>query len=312
MIAKVRFNDRMIGNIEGESVKELIEENFDLFKPVVRDKAGNAAGFSLNKAWIVRINDDVCEFHVIAHGDDNLIEYDPTKDIPKEIVFTVYDVPVDEFDGTYEFEIKENEEFNPFDDKHFDNKSAVVGILEGCLDSVAYMNGIYSSSKVPSKSVNMSFPNLKNRNLPVYVSQLMTRFSLLKSIKFREKECYNLIEKANNALAVLMDEDNTPIDGMELFYYHKTMRYFDRLNKITALKYYRKLSGKTQTEIAKSIGMSLRQYQRYESANSSLGDANKIIVNKIAELISVKPEQLVNGGLVKFVSMNKRSSKDEE
>lgn len=57
--------------------------------------------------------------------------------------------------------------------------------------------------------------------------------------------------------------------------------------------------------------MSLRQYQRYESKNSSLGDANKIIVNKIAELINVKPEQLVNGGLVKFVSMNKRS-KDEE
>ena len=158
----------------------------------------------------------------------------------------------------------------------------------------------------------MSFPNLKNRNLPVYVSQLMTRFSLLKNIKFREKECYNLIEKANNALAVLMDDDNTPIDGMELFYYHKTMHYFDRLNKITALKYYRKLSGKTHTEIAESIGMSLRQYQRYESTNSSLGDANKIIVKKIAELINVKPEQLVNGGLVKFVSMNKRSSKDEE
>lgn len=312
MIAKVKFNDKMIGNIEGESVRELIEENFDLFKPVVRDKAGNAAGFLLNKAWIVRMNKDVCEFHVIAHGDDNLIDYDPTKDVPKEIIFNVYDVPVEEFDGTYEFEIKENEEFNPFDDKHFDNKSVVVGILEGCLDSVAYMNGIYLSSKVPSKSVNMSFPNLKNRNLPVYVSQLMTRFSLLKNIKFREKECYNLIEKANNALAVLMDEDNTPIDGMELFYYHKTMHYFDRLNKITALKYYRKLSGKTQTEIAESIGMSLRQYQRYESTNSSLGDANKIIVKKIAELINVKPEQLINGGLVKFVSMNKRSSKDEE
>lgn len=311
MIAKVRFNNKMLGNIEGETIKELIEENFDLFKSVISDEAGNAAGFLLNKAWIVRINDDVCEFHVIAHGSDNLIAYDPTKDVQKEIVFNVHGIPVDEFNGIYEFEIKQNEEFNPFDDKHFDNKSAVVGILEGCLDSVAYMNGIYSSSKVPSKSVSMSFPNLKNRNLPVYVSQLMARFSLLKNVKIREKECYNLIEKANNALAVLMEKDNTQIDGMELFYYHKTMHYFDRLNKITALKYYRKLSGKTQTEIAESIGMSLRQYQRYESKNSSLGDANKIIVNKIAELINVKPEQLVNGGLVKFVSINKRS-KDEE
>lgn len=311
MITKVMFNNTTIGNIEGETVKELIEENFDLFKPVLSDEAGNAAGFSLNKAWIVRINDDVCEFHVIAHGSDNLIAYDPTKDVPKEIIFNVYDIPVDEFNGIYEFEIKENEEFNPFDDKHFDDRSAVVGILEGCLDSVAYMNGIYSSSKVPSKSVNMSFPNLKNRNLPVYVSQLMMRFSLLKNIKFREKECFDLIEKANNALTILMEKDNTPIDGMELFYYHKTMHYFDRLNKITALKHYRKLSGKTQTEIAEFIGMSLRQYQRYESKNSSLGDANKIIVNKIAELINVKPEQLINGGLVKFVSMNKRSNDEK-
>ena len=71
------------------------------------------------------------------------------------------------------------------------------------------------------------------------------------------------------------------------------------------------MSGKTQTEIAESIGMSLRQYQRYESKNSSLGDANKIIVNKIAELINVKPEQIINGGLVKFVSMNKRSKNEE-
>lgn len=151
MIAKVGFNDNAIGNIEGETVKELIEENFDLFKSVISDEAGNAAGFLLNKAWIVRINDNVCEFHVIAHGSDNLIAYDPTKDVPKEIIFNVHGIPVDEFNGIYEFEIKENEEFNPYDDKHFDNKSAVVGILEGCLDSVAYMNGICHLQKFLQK-----------------------------------------------------------------------------------------------------------------------------------------------------------------
>ena len=65
MIAKVKFNDNVLGNIEGETVKELIEENFDLFKSVISDEAGNAAGFLLNKAWIVRINDNVCEFRLL-------------------------------------------------------------------------------------------------------------------------------------------------------------------------------------------------------------------------------------------------------
>jgi Helix-turn-helix. len=86
--------------------------------------------------------------------------------------------------------------------------------------------------------------------------------------------------------------------GIVYVYGHKTAYFLRRENKITALAYYRKKLNKTQDECADAIGVTLRQYQRYESTDSHLGDAKYSVVEKLANFLQVEPNMLVKNGLI--------------
>lgn len=297
MIAKAFYNNQEIGILEGENVKDLIEENFEIFKSTIRSNAGNDAGFELEKAWIIRIDSNICEFHVIAHGDDNLIRYDPIKDTMKQVVFQITGIPKEIFQDTYEFEITDRQKFNPFNTKNYTELSAVVGILEGCVDYlVRAAYPISTRMEIPSRIVFQAYPTLKNNNPALYVAQLMLRFNnITVSTTAKNQDIFELIKDLNDILIPMLTDD-AKINGVELLYYHKTMYYFQRRNKITALKYYRKKSGKTQTEVAEAVGIGVRQYQRYEAIDSSLGDARGAVVDKIAETIGIDTKKIIKYG----------------
>lgn len=301
MKSEAIYNGKHLGSIEGETVKELIENNFTVFKKAISDNAGNAAGYILEKVWIERENDSMCQLHVIAHGSDNLINYDPTDDQLKEIIFDITGISKENLANRYDFEIEEGKEFDPFDEEHFSDLSSVVGILEEAIDFLAENSKSYANEfhcKTPSALISMKYPTLRKNNLPVYISQLMTQFSLYNVSKTSKNEnVYKLIEKSNNALVDLM-EYNTNLDATRSLIYYKTRNYLMKLNKITALQYYRKKSGKTQQEVASEVGISLRQYQRYENVNSSLGDTKHAIVEKIAETVGVNAKDIVSNGIV--------------
>lgn len=291
MKAEVFYNDEKLGIIEGGTVNSLIEENFDIFKKIILKVAGNVGGYTLDKAWISRKDNETCEFHAIACGSDSVIDYDPRENESKEVIFKITGIPESMLEDNYEFEI-EKKEFNPFDKQWLGDKSNVVGILEGCIDYLARSSG---KEDKPSIIVQMHYPTLKNNNLPVYISQLMMQFGFAAVKKTsKNKDIFDLIEECNDVLVKLMDEDKKKINGSELLLYHKTMWYLDRRGKITALKYYREKSGRTQQEVADIIGISLRQYQRYEAIDSSLGDTKRAIIEKIAETVGVKADDLVD------------------
>lgn len=69
-------------------------------------------------------------------------------------------------------------------------------------------------------------------------------------------------------------------------------------NKITALKYYREKTGKTQQEVAYEIGISLRQYQRYEALNSTLGLTKRPIIERVAEVVGVTADDIIKDGII--------------
>lgn len=69
-------------------------------------------------------------------------------------------------------------------------------------------------------------------------------------------------------------------------------------NKITALKYYREKIGKTQQEVAYEIGISLRQYQRYEALNSTLGLTKRPIIERVAEVVCVTADDIIKDGMI--------------
>ena len=295
MIATVFYKKDKIQEIKGDNVNDLIEDNFDVFKPYITKEAGNAAGYTLEKAWLSRIDNDICEFHVIAHGSDILINYDPLQDELKEVIFQITGIPTEEFEGTYEYEISEKKEFNPFDPEWEKDKSPVIGILEGCVDYLCEKkNNEYI--KYPTRLVQFQYPTLKKNNLQLYIIQVMSRFAVWRIRKTdKNKDIFKLIEKLNDALITIIDNDSP--DASSLFY-HKTLYYLRRRNCITALRYYREKSGKTQNEIAEAIGISLRQYQRYESINSTLPNAKKAIIDRIAEEVGVKPSDLIKYGSI--------------
>mgnify|MGYP004456625697 FL=1 len=302
MKAEVMYKNENLGTIEGDTVKDIIEENFSIFKKYITDKAGNAAGYILEKAWIERINDSVCEFHVIAHGSDNLVNYDPTNDKSKEIIFTIFGISKENFTEYYEFEIEESKEFSPFDAEWFTDKSSIVGILEACVDFLAENSKAYKryNYRTPSVLTSTKYPTMRDNNLPVYISQLMVCFGLFGVSKTnRNSKVFDLVEIANDSLVKMMEKDKeSKLDASRLLAYHKTRGYFRKLGKVTALQYYRKKTGKTQQEIADSVGISLRQYQRYEAINSSLGDTKQPIIERIAETVGVTAEDIVKNGIV--------------
>ena len=143
MEATVYFNGPRQVVIKGETIADLIVNNFDVFKEQIRSVAGNEAGFTLDRLWITRKDDKVCELHAMAHGDDSLIGYDPTKEEIKEVIIEIENIPVEEFDGIYEYELGERE-FSPFNEIFWKgNKVAVVGILEMCIDYVSSGCNLY-------------------------------------------------------------------------------------------------------------------------------------------------------------------------
>lgn len=299
MQAEVKYQGIWVGDIKGETVKELIEDNYDIFKKYILRDTGNAAGYTLEKAWIERVSDDKCEFHVITHGDDNLINYDPTNDKSKEIYFDIFELRKEDFFGRYDFEIVENKSFSPFDDDNFSDLSFVVGMLEATIDFLSKNTKAYYSEfnqNAPSQVISIKYPTMRKNNLPMYISQIMTQFSFYNVKKTTKNNmAFELIERCNNTLVdFLKNSSNYDINASRILSYSKTKRYFDRLGKITALQYYRKKSGKTQQEVANAVGISLRQYQRYESINSTLGDTKQAIIEKIAETVGVEAKDIVS------------------
>lgn len=293
MKAEIFYNDKKLGNIEGNTIQELIENNFKVIKSTISDVAGNAAGFTIEEMWI----DTACNLHVIAHGSESVINYNPYDDVEKEIIFKITGIPENTIKEKYYIELEEKT-FNPFDEKMWENKSIVVGILEGAID---YLAQVSKKREEPSMIVQRVHLNLKENNLSLYISQLMMQFSIANIKKTKaNKDIFELIEKTNNVLVELIKNDKTKITTEEIVIYYKTLNYFHKRDKITALKFYRENSGKTQKEIADIVGISLRQYQRYESLNSTLATANITIVEKIANIFSVNITDLINHGTVEL------------
>lgn len=291
MKASAFYCGRLLGDIEGDTVEELIENNFNIFKKKISDIA---AAYVLDRVWIFRKDSNICELHAIFHGSDELINYDAREEKRTEIVFEVRGIPVDQFDSTFEFELVEEKPFDPFDETLLTEAFKAVGVLEGCIDYLAesvHNDGLHFR-------VEEKFPTAKKCKASLYISQLMFRFSLL-SIKktTKNKDVFELIEKVTDVLPELMEQSKEKINDTTLIYY-RTLGYFEKRGKITALKHYRMESGKTQGEVADAVGISLRQYQRYESVQSSLGIANRAVIEKIAETVGVKASDIVKNDVV--------------
>jgi len=293
MKTTINYGPSIFGPYEGSSVQEIAESHFDVIKKIIRNKLGNAAGVNLDSVYAeYNPNTKIAELHVFASGSDELLNHDPTKLQPKELIFTLSGISQTDLPKRYDFELVDSEAFNPYSDPG--NVSVKLGILEAAIDHMADI----AHQKRPAEILNSQMPYLRRQSTQAYLARLMMMFGFLRT---RDTGLTaNLKDLIQRMIISLQDVTQlTYDDEMDIIlYYHKTMRYFQTVNKITALKYYREQSGKSQTEIANELGISLRQYQRYEATNSTLPMANKLIVGKLAEILNVQPIDLVRGQLI--------------
>ena len=294
----VKYQGNSLGVFEGKDFQAAIEDNFSKIREIVKKEAGNAAGYELEKVWV---ENNV--LHVMAHGSDTLLGYDPTDDPVKEICFTIEDIEIDSF----EFEIKEKNQFNPFT-INVNDKVAAFGVLKACVDFLAmekYRGNRERYTFSPSEKVSMHCVTLQRTNASRYIEQLMKYFAEENIERTRKNQkVFDLIEKLN---AALVDCDPaTGRDGLVSFYYHKSKYYFSRMNKTTALRSYRMAAGKTQKEMADILGIGVRQYQRYESLDSPLGNTTSLITEKIAEVLHVDFSDIVKDGEIVLMEEENR------
>ena len=289
----VKYQGNSLGVFTGKDFRSAIEDNFSKIGEIIKKEAGNAAGYTLEKVWV---ENNV--LHVKAHGSDTLLGYDPTEDPVTEICFDIEDIEIDSF----EFEIKEKAQFNPFMIDTTD-KVAVFGVLKACVDFLVmekYRGNMERYTFSPSEKVSMHCMTLQRTNASRYIEQLMKYFAEENIERTRKNQkVFDLIEKLN---AALVDCDPTiGSDGLVSFYYHKSKYYLSRMNKTTALRNYRMAVGKTQKEMADILGIGIRQYQRYESLDSPLGNTTSLITEKIAEVLHVDSSDIVKDGMIVLV-----------
>lgn len=293
MKTSINYGASSFGPFEGNSVQEIIESHFSILESIILEKLGNAAGFNLDSVYAeYNPSTKTGELHVFASGSDTLLHHDSTQLVSKELIFTLPCITQSDLPERYDFELIEEEKFNPYSNPS--NVSAKLGILEAAVD---YMADI-THQKRPAETLNSQMPNLRRESTQVYLTRLMMMFGFLSS-----KEAgftANLKDLIQRMVISLQDVTRITYDKEAdiILYYYKTMKYFQTVNKITALKYYREQTGKSQTEIANELGVSLRQYQRYEATNSTLPMANKLIAEKLAQILNVQPTDLVRNHLI--------------
>lgn len=293
MKTTIIYGPSSFGPYEGNSVQEIVESHFNTIKNIIGEKLGNAAGFNLDSVYAeYNPTNKTAELHVFAGGSDTLLHHDPTKLPVKELVFLLPGITQSDLPERYNFKLVDEEKFNPYSNPT--NTPAKLGILEAAIDYIADI----THQKRPAETLNAQIPNLRSQSTQAYLTRLMMNFGFL---RFRETRLtMNLKDLIQRMVISLQDVNKLTYDEdcNVIFYYYKAMHYFATDNKITALKYYREQSGKSQTEIANELGISLRQYQRYEATNSTLPMANKLIVGKLAEILNVQPTDLVRGQLI--------------
>ena len=178
MKTSINYSTSSFGPFEGNSIQEIIESHFSILEPIILEKLGNAAGYNLDSVYAeYNTIAKTAELHVFASGSDTLLHHDPAQLESKELIFTLPGITQDDLPERYNFELIEEESFNPYSNPA--NISAKLGILEAAVD---YMADI-THQKRPAETLNSQMPNLRRESTQVYLTRLMMMFGFLPSRK---------------------------------------------------------------------------------------------------------------------------------
>lgn len=281
--------------ISGDTLIDAIEKKFEVIATTAG--VGNAAGYTLDRVWMEKqgVDGDIA-LHIVAHGSDGRLGYDPRTDTPRETIVRIL-AKVEDCPEQHEFELNENgqEPFDPFRKTIEDNPGAIFGVAKALMDWVAEHKCSYPQVMMTS----FIPPSMYQAFAPRCLLLMSNRLHALKPKS--DKETQKIVERISYLTARYCEVGGKKAPDAYPIYYYKTLGYLDKSGKITALAKFRKASNMTQQEVADQVGISTRQLSRYEGKQSSLGTAKHSVVVALAEAVGAKPTDIVRNGTVVLV-----------
>lgn len=276
--------------ISGETLKDAIEHDFDQICRIKR--IGNAAGYQLDGVW-AEYNESrqAVELHIVAHGSDMLVDYDPASDPMKEYICTI-DAPADDCPVRIDFELSSGERrFDPFDDACLTSPDRIYGALIGIIDETGRRH-----CKIPGDDVTMTvsckFPNASTA-FPLRYAEYC-RAELARRRPKSDAATARLMERISQLAAKILDHPKDRFDNGPIFK-AKTAAYFQSVGRITALEKIRTSKNMTQKQLAEAAQMSARQLQNYEKCpGSTLFSASRSVPGRLAAALGVEVSDITD------------------
>lgn len=266
--------------IEGDNLKSAIENNFAAIIDATDVK--NNAGYILSRVWV-----DTDGLHIIASGSDALADFDPITGKLREFVFHIADLH-----GTsvpFEIEIETARKFDPFAPEIMNcTDGQKFGIILGLAEEIAAHH-----CKEPRADAALDAAITAYEYKPEFLYNQVLQILTTHRIK-DSKQAANIMARIHELRASITSFKRDA--GAVIVEKWHVKKYFDDLNTITALEYYRKQKGLTQTQLAEAAGCTRSQIARYEGG-ANLGDAKYAFVCHLAEVLGCRADDLVRGGV---------------
>lgn len=287
--------------ITGDNLKDACEANF---QRITRDlKLGNAAGAMLDKVTFAYRADALdgkggIVMSITAHGSDALLGYDPTNDTPRTTEVYIHGTP-DDLPEDPAIELSEKSTYdriNPFSTADDHNSWYTLGIICGIIDEIARNHSTRNPFRDDiSYLVSKASPTLCANDPLEFLARCQQKLNQVR-IK-NDGATAKLTTRISELVITLAQKQGFGDEGegsyqLGLF---NTRYWFSLEGRVTALSVLRKEANKTQQQVADEVGISLRQYRRYEAtAEAALCNANPATIAAVAKAVNATVSQIID------------------
>lgn len=287
--------------ITGDNLKDACETNF---QRLTRDlKLGNDAGAKLDKITF-SYNADILSgkggivMSITAHGSDTMPGYDPTNDAPRTSEVYIHGTP-DDLPENPEIELTEKSTYdriNPFSAGEDHNSWYTLGIICGIIDEIARNHSTRNPFEDDiSYLVAKASPTLCAHNPLEFLARCQQK---LKQVRVKNDGATTKLTTRMSELVITLAQKQGFGDEGEGSYQlglFNTCYWFSLDGRVTALSVLRNKANKTQQQVADEVGISLRQYRRYEAtAEAALCNANPATVAAVAKAVNATVSQIID------------------
>ena len=277
--------------ISGETLPEAVEEGFSKLAAYL--KIGNAAGYQLERVFMEPdLERGGIVLHIVAHGSDLLVNYDPANDPSKEYSCLIQ-AAIEDCPQRFDFDLEEGPKFDPFSDAAFVNNGMILGTILGLIDEAGRSHCKFPPDGNISTAVLQKFPTIDTVSPAKFVEY--SRMRLAQCRPKGDKKTEELMVRISELALKLADSGKKDLSAWVIAR-AKTETYFRTRGKVTALAALRNERGLTQKQLAEAVNISTRQLQNYEKCpGSTLWSASKFVPQRLAKALGVNVSDIIDG-----------------